>query len=381
MTDNNDHLGLVVSGEDEELKNVDKNIQATRDSMFALLGQAFSYRCKLSPTVQLYIWNTYCKPVLRSGLSALPIRPQIMKTITSFHRTTLRGFLKLSQTSPIAPLYFLMGELPLEANLHMDVLILFWNIWSNPQTKVFDIVKYILMMTDNTSLTWAAHVRILCQIYQLPDPLALMQGVPWPKERWKALVNTRITVHHERVLRGKALSNWKLSFLNVQMTGLTGRHHPVLSGLFTTHDVSRLRPHIKMLTGDYTCYATLARDRGTDPQCKLCPPTSSGLPPSEDIEHVITRCKGTADVRNKMIPELLNTVKKFFPLTMILDHQDHHTLCQFILDCSSHNLPSTTRIDHNHKNCFEVIRVCRDICYGIHQERIRKLKDLGHIVR
>ena len=72
------------------------------------------------------------------------------------------------------PLYFLLGELPLEANLHMDVLILFWNVWSNPQTTVFKTTKYILMMTDNTSVSWAAHVRILCQTYHLPNPLALL---------------------------------------------------------------------------------------------------------------------------------------------------------------------------------------------------------------
>ena len=286
VSEDNDHLGLVVSGANEEMKNVDKNIQSTRDSMFALLGKAFSYKCKLAPNVQLHIWNTYCKPVLRSGLSALPIRPTIMKTVTSFHRTTLRGFLKLSPSSPTAPLYFLLGELPLEANLHMDVLILFWSIWSNPQTKVYDIVKYILMMTDNTSLTWAAHVRILCQTYHLPDPLALMQGDAWPSERWKTLVKTKITVYHESALRRKALTNWKLSYLNIQVTGLTGRHHPVLSGVFTTHVVSRLRPHIKMLSGDYTCYATLGIERDMDPQCRLCSSFSLSPAPSEDIQQI-----------------------------------------------------------------------------------------------
>jgi hypothetical protein len=50
----------------------------------------------------------------------------------------------------------------------MDVLNLFWNIWSNPQTTVFKAVEYILMMADNSSLTWAAHVRILCQIPARP---------------------------------------------------------------------------------------------------------------------------------------------------------------------------------------------------------------------
>ena len=117
--------------------NVDKNIQETRNSMFALLGKAFSHKCKISPTTQVHIWNIYCKPVLRSGLAALPIRPVVMKSVTSFHLTILRGFLKLSKSSPIAQIYFLLGELPVEANLHMDVLNLFWNIWSNPQTTVF----------------------------------------------------------------------------------------------------------------------------------------------------------------------------------------------------------------------------------------------------
>jgi hypothetical protein len=79
--------------------------------------------------------------------------------------------------------------------------------------------------------------------------------------------------------------------------------------------------------------------RGTDPQCRLCPDTLSCLPPCEDIQHVLTKCRGTADVRTKMIPELLNTVAKFFPLNMILDCHDHLTLSQFILDCSSPNPP------------------------------------------
>jgi hypothetical protein len=52
VADNNDHLRLVVSGLDEEQKNVDKNILETRNSLFALLGKAFSYKCKISPTTQ-----------------------------------------------------------------------------------------------------------------------------------------------------------------------------------------------------------------------------------------------------------------------------------------------------------------------------------------
>ena len=55
----------------------------------------------------------------------------------------------------------------MEATLHLDVLSLFWNIWSNPNTKTFEVLRYLLAMADKNSLTWSAHVRILFQIHSL----------------------------------------------------------------------------------------------------------------------------------------------------------------------------------------------------------------------
>ena len=168
VSEDNDHLGLMVSGIDEELKNVDKNIKSARDSLFSFLGNIFSYRCKLSPVVQHHTWSVFIKPVLRSGLAALPIRPPVLKTLTVFHHKILHATLKLSPYSPVAPLYFLLGELPIEASLHMDIFSLFWNIWSNQQTKAFEVLKYLLKMSDSSSLTWSAHIRTLFLNYNLP---------------------------------------------------------------------------------------------------------------------------------------------------------------------------------------------------------------------
>ena len=125
VTENNDHLGLIVSGVDEELKNIDKNIKSARDTLFGFLGNIFSYKCKLSVSLQYNTWQVYIRPVLLSGLSALPIRPTVVKPLRSFHHKILRSVLKLSQFSPVAPLYFLLGELPIEASLHLGVLALF----------------------------------------------------------------------------------------------------------------------------------------------------------------------------------------------------------------------------------------------------------------
>ena len=162
-------------------------------------------KCKLSPTVLHHVWSIYVNPVLRSGLAALPVRPTPMKTISNFHHKILRGILKLSRVSPIAPLYFLLGELPMEAFLHLDLLNLFWCIWSNPQTKAYAITRYLLMMADSASLTWTAHLRILFQIYALPDPLTLLSTQPWSKQKWKVLCKTAVTAWHEQYWRHRLL--------------------------------------------------------------------------------------------------------------------------------------------------------------------------------
>ena len=173
VTDN-EHLGLIVSGMHEEQKNCDTNISNCRKSLFSLLGSVLSYKCKLSPHVQLHLWRVYSLPVLLSGLAALPVRPTNIKSMRIFHQKILRGFLKLSPCSPVPSLYFLCGELPLEGRLHIDLLTLFHNVWSNPNTKIFDIVHYVMKLSTPKSTCWSVHVRLVCQMYGLPDPLALM---------------------------------------------------------------------------------------------------------------------------------------------------------------------------------------------------------------
>ena len=71
VTEDNDHLGLTVSGEAEEQKNVDINMQLCRASLFTLLGTAFAYRSKVSPKTQVHLWRlTYSRIALdNTGVS------------------------------------------------------------------------------------------------------------------------------------------------------------------------------------------------------------------------------------------------------------------------------------------------------------------------
>ena len=84
VVENNEHLGLIVSGSKEEMNDVDNNIIDCRNSLFALLGPAFAFKCLMSSLVQVHIWRTYNLHVFIFGLAALPIRPTHMESLSIF---------------------------------------------------------------------------------------------------------------------------------------------------------------------------------------------------------------------------------------------------------------------------------------------------------
>ena len=133
-----------------------------------------------------------------------------------------------------------------------------------------------------------------------------------------------------------------------------------------------------MLSGDYQCFAYLAKDRGADPSCRLCLGLSNqSVTPSEDISHILTQCRATADTRGKYTPELLNTVAIFFPEHRILTCSLPNLLTQFMLDCSSLNLASDLRIPSDHPSFIPITRQCSVMIHSIHRDRCRQLKAKG----
>ena len=70
-------------------------------------------------------------------------------------------------------------------------------------------------------------------------------------------------------LAGAELGNSSsMKYLNESLTCLRGKKHPVLSGVFTTHEVKKSKIHIKMLAGDYLTYEMRANRSGGSPHCK-----------------------------------------------------------------------------------------------------------------
>ena len=253
----------------------------------------------------------------------------------------------------------------------MDIFTLFFTICQNPETTVNKLVCYLLKMTDNSSTTWSAHVRLLSRKYNTPDPLlVIQQPSSFTKESWRTLIHTKVRAYHERELREQASRNSRMRFLNVQTTGLTGRSHVALQGIITTRDVAKLRSQLKLLCCDLVTGETLGRQQGGDSSCKLC------LAPLESTEHLVTTCRPLSHIKERLLPELLNVVKDIAPNCRILADPHSEHLTQFLLDCTSLNLPNGYRLSPENKDILKVFKISRDWCYTLIKERASQIKAL-----
>ena len=121
----------------------------------------------------------------------------------------------------------------------------------------------------------------------------------------------------------------------------------------------------------------LLSDRGLESHWRLCPTNPAEI---ETLSHILTRCKGTRDTRDRIWPDLLNTIAQYFPENLLLtNNTSDHIKTQFILDCTSMNLENGYRLDICNPDIAHIVRVTRQVCYGIHKDRTRQLKVLGLI--
>ena len=160
-----------------------------------------------------------------------------------------------------------------------------------------------------------------------------------------------------------------MQYLNVSLHGLSGRHHPALSGLVTTMDVKKSRFHLKMLIGDLYTYEIKSEQSGGSPHCRLCRDKKI-----ENICHIIIFCTAYCDIRMRILQEYsylcLNSTSGVSFDDIISDNE---TLCQFILDPSSFNL--NRRISLNDPLLGSFFRLSRDLCYTINDRRLKLLND------
>ena len=370
--EDNDHLGQIVSGTRQEEKNIDERIKKGRGQLFSMLGPAFAYKCMISPSVKIHLFRTFTCPILRSGLYSFALRTEQMAPLSVFHRKVLKAFLNLSKSAPTPAIHFMLGELPMEGKIHRDMFSLFFSVWCNPDTKIYQIIKYLLPTSPDNSRTWIINLRHIAKMYKLEDPLSCLQRDAPVKSAFKETVITKITAFHETELRNKASKNEYMKYMNVNLTGLRGRCHPCLAGIITTEEVKRLRPFLKFLTGDYLTYQKkYDQTNQGSPLCRLCDQEEG-----ETVCHILAVCPFYNGKRAKFIEEMKIVCQKitYFDFEDTIGDGSPEKLTQFILDPTSFNLKN--RVNISDPIAQEIFEISRNMCNYIHSERMRQLDRL-----
>ena len=125
--------------------------------------------------------------------------------------------------------------------------------------------------------------------------------------------------------------------------------------------------------GDYLTYQVKYDQTGQgNPICKLC------RSENETISHIIGVCSNYDDIRSRIVHQISEVClhsKTSINFQNIVDNPQ--TLTQFILDPSSFNLKE--RIHLSDPIVQELFTLSRDMCYGIHNERMRQLQRLEQL--
>ena len=91
------------------------------------------------------------------------------------------------------------------------------------------------------------------------------------------------------------------------------------------------------------------------------------------MEHILTQCNAYSEIRTRLYDEFkvaCEVTESNIPFSTF--QRSTAILTQFILDPTSFNL--TPRINFEDKGLIYILKVSRDFCYAINNERIRILK-------
>ena len=162
----------------------------------------------------------------------------------------------------------------------------------------------------------------------MQSPLECLATDPPSKSEYKEFVLTKITAHYERALRHDTCNN---SCMDMDMTGLRGKHHPAIANIKTTVEVAKMRPHIKMLCGNLLTYGMKFEPSGIgSPQCRLCDHQF------ESISHIVGSCPRFYDIRERIfieIDQVLGNSANKLKISNFLESEDMLTQC--VLDPTS----------------------------------------------
>ncbi|CAG2234184.1 unnamed protein product [Mytilus edulis] len=167
---------------------VPNRIQTARKTVYALMGAGLHGLNGLNPKVSMHLVKIYVLPRLLYGLDSIILSVSDMKLLSVYYTKLLKQIHHLSKHTATYAVYLLLGQIPVEAELHKRMLNFFGNIIRNHGSVERDVAIRQLAVMPRDSNSWFVKIIDLTEQYGLPSPHDLI-NVPPGKIEWKNIEN------------------------------------------------------------------------------------------------------------------------------------------------------------------------------------------------
>ena len=182
---------------------------------------------------------------------------------------------------------------------------------------------------------------------------------PTSKNEFSQYILTKVTVYHDRKLTLAASTNSKMTFSNVIWKAWMAECILPCQGYWKHILWRKPGPISKCYAMTFTLMKRKLNTRGLTTLQIL---SRNRLRNSESLTHILTQCWLYKDIRERIVSQMeIICSKTDVGFKDIISNNSQ--LTQFILDCTSLNLPK--RINHSEEICEVLFKLSRDLFYGI----------------
>ena len=347
------HLGILRRSDLSNRSTIEARIQTGRRTIFMLMGAGVYGLNGVCPSTSKKLIDIYVMPRMTYGLECLTLSSGHFQPLEIYYRELLKDIQHLPTATANPACYLLIGAIPVEAHVHIKTLTLFGSIMRREDSLEYEVFERQLAVKDNSSNSWAIHVKKLLSKYNLPRPIQLLYSMS-SKEQWKRCVKHHVITYWMDELRETAKGMSTMSYINMDSCQYNSPHPVWELGTTDPLIVHRAAVHTKLLVQRYP----INTSHTSRTKAKTCPCCESL---DETLQHFILECPMLARTRSQLLPRIIATLKSVNIRT------DPGRLLQAIMDISKLTL--------DQKTIAQVTTMSRNLCFNLHLTRLDSCKD------
>jgi hypothetical protein len=346
------HLSVQRVPDDRATKTVSARITSSRRAMYAMMGAGLHGLNGLNPVVSNRLLDTYIVPRLLYGLEAMLISEVDVQRLETAYRNILRQIQHLPKNTAIPAICLMIGAIPIEGQLDIQVLSLFNRILLQEKSLEYDIVRRQLAVKDFKSHSWVTMVRKVLSKYNLPSAYTLLQQKR-KKPQWKRQVKEAVVQYWNGILKHMSSQKKTLKYINIDSCSVDKPHQVYTAVSTDPMKVVMLAVKVKLMTQRYPLASTYCAGK----QRKLLCPVCEKAP--ETLQHFLLECEVLDHDRRKYLRQIQeNLTDRLLP-----------PLATFSLDWYTQLLLDPSTVVKNQETQKAIEEVSLKLIYSLHHRR------------